>query len=110
MSPLRVMIVFTFRSPRAKTRSTMSCSTGDTSPSSVPSWIIDFISSSVTLDSCSLMPSILITSAVLFASSHTKGDAITEITFIGPATTLDTFSEALSAILLGTSSPNTMLR
>ena len=33
-----------------------------------------------------------------------------EMTFIGPATALETFSEALNAILLGTSSPNTMVR
>ena len=88
----------------------MSCSTGDTSPSSVPSWIIDFISSSVTFDSWPLTPSTFITSPVLLASSHTNGETIAEMTFIGPATALETFSEALNAILLGTSSPNTMVR
>ena len=110
MSFLRVMMVLTLRSPRANTLSTMSCSTGDTSPSSVPSCMIDLISSSVTFDSWLFTPRILITSPVLLASSHTKGETIAEMTFIGPATTLETRSEALSAILFGTSSPNTMVR
>ena len=50
------------------------------------------------------------TNEVLFASTQTKGDAITDMTFIGPATILATLSEELRAIRFGTSSPKTMLR
>ena len=56
------------------------------------------------------MPSILATTFVVFDRSHTKGDAITDMNFMGPATILDTFSDALIPIFFGTSSPKIRVR
>ena len=105
-----VIMELTFRSPRMKTRSTMSCSTSCTSPPSFPSCTIDLISSSVTLLSESFMPSRLNMQEVLFDSSHTNGAATSDKIYIGRATTLEAFSAILKPILLGTSSPNIRVR
>ena len=110
MSFLGVMMASTSRSPSKNTLSTMSCSTGCTSPSSVPSFTIDFISSSVTLDSLLLSPNTRNRNAVLPESSHTNGDAIRESIYIGRATTFATFSAMHRPIRFGRSSPNISVR
>ena len=104
------MMVLTLRSPNVNTRSTISCSTGDTSPSSLPSSIMDLISSSVTLDSLSLIPKALAHNAVLLASNHTTGDAVQETKRISPANALATFSGLDIAMRFGISSPRSMER
>lgn len=77
-----------------KTRSTISCSTSCTSPSSAPSLIIALISSSVTFpSSLGFMPNNFKTKAVLFVNNITNGAAIFDIKYIG----LDTMRATRSA-------------
>ena len=110
ISLLCVIIVLTFWSPRVNTFSTMSCSIGSTSPSSVPSCIIERISSSVTFVSWLCSRNALEMTWVVLDSTQTKGEAITEMNFIGPDTNFATFSEALMPIFFGTSSPKIKVR
>ncbi len=91
----------TARSPSEKTRPTICCSTTRTSPSSTLSWMIERISSSVTLLSDSLRPSSRVIAAVLRESSHTNGEAATESARIGRATAQAIFSAVFMPIRLG---------
>ena len=105
------MIEPTFLSPKLKTRSTISCSTSCTSPSSVPSLIIALISSSVTFpSSLGFMPNNFKTKAVLFVNNITNGAAIFDIKYIGLDTIRATRSAAAIPIRLGTSSPMIKVR
>ncbi len=98
------------RSPRLNTRSTILRSTSCTSPSRALSWTIRRISSSVTLAVIFLTPNQLHTRTVLLESTHTKGAATQEKAFIGTAASLEITSGAHIPILLGTSSPNTIVK
>ena len=104
------MIVLMLRSPSVNTLSTISCSTGETSPSSVPSWIMDLISSSVTLLSPSLIPRIRVTPKVLLERKVTSGLTRMEKNLMAPETFFATVSELLSAIRFGTSSPKRIVK
>ena len=100
-----VMIEDILRSPKLKTRSTISCSTSCTHPPSVPSRTIAFISSSVIPSFWDESPKKRHTPAVLLVSIHTKGDAIYDNHDIGLDTIFATRSEAIIPIRLGTNSP-----
>ncbi len=88
----------------------MSCSTSRTSPESVPSWMSDLISSSVTFDVLSPMHSNFTIADVEKDRSHTIGNVNTDSSFIGPATILAMASARPRPIRLGTSSPTTIDR
>ena len=88
----------------------ISCSTSRTSPASVPSWIRDFISSSVTLLAFFFRPSNFTKKAVDTDRSHTSGIAATDSRCIGRDTTLATLLAAARPMRLGTSSPTTIDR
>ena len=84
--------------------------TSCTSPFSVPSSIMDLISSSVTFSSAVLICSRLKISEVLLASIHTKGEAMTDSQYMGRANSLAARVEALMPMRLGTSSPKIIVR
>ncbi len=72
----------TLRSPKVNTRSTMSCSISCTSPPSAPSWMIDLISSSVTLLSADFDAEHFHENAVLWALAATRGGRSADSRFI----------------------------
>lgn len=110
MSLRCVMMEKMLLSPIPKTRSTISCSTSCTLPSSAPSRTTAFISSSVTFSFFAFSPIRWHIAAVLLISTHTKGDATTDSTVIGRDTSIATRSAAAMPMRLGTSSPMMSVR
>ena len=105
ISLLGVMIISTFWSSKRNTLLMMSSSSSAMVPSSIPSSIRSLTSSSVTISSFGLEPTILKARLVELSSNLTIGLHIHELTCMNFAVFNEYPSGSFNAILLGTISP-----